>query len=226
MARPALRTLLLALAASLVAAPVAQAGLKLPPGADAPPQLPAGVVPASVPPLEVASGQLRGVTSSVSVARRVFRLDEGPLPLWATVNICDTGRSPNALGVRTSVPGDGSRRFVYARYRAEWWSRAQQAWLPVAGAGKSDWGFVGKQNWRPHQAGWTFHFSAPPAGTTYVLRGIVELSWRDQLRASRNKRKRARWSVVERKALLTETGKVGVQGGDPAGTSKAMCLIW
>lgn len=163
---------------------------------------------------------------TISVARSVFRLQEGEQPLWATVNICDTGNSPNALGLRTSVPGDGSRRFVYARYRAQWWSRAQQAWLPVAGAGTSDWNFVGKQNWRAHQGGWTFHFSQPPAGTTYVIRGIVELSWRDQVLSSRHRRKRARFSVVQRKALLTETGKSGVRGGDPAGTSKAMCLIW
>jgi len=59
-----------------------------------------------------------------------------------------------------------------------------------------------------------------------VIRGIVELSWRDKARASRRKHKRARWSQVERRVLLTETGKSGVRGGDPVGTSKAMCLIW
>jgi hypothetical protein len=33
-------------------------------------------------------------------------------------------------------------------------------------------------------------------------------------------------AVVRQRTLLTETGVQGVQGGDPAGTSKAMCLIW
>jgi hypothetical protein len=31
---------------------------------------------------------------------------------------------------------------------------------------------------------------------------------------------------VRQRTLLTETGMQGVQGGDPVGTSKAMCLIW
>ena len=33
-------------------------------------------------------------------------------------------------------------------------------------------------------------------------------------------------AVVQQRTLLTKTGMKGVQGGDPAGLSKAMCLIW
>ena len=224
--RSALSVSVLALAASLLAVPSAQAGLKLPPGADAAPKLPAGVVPASMAPVPLGSRPADGVAASASAARTVFRFNEGPPPLWATVNICDTEQSPNALGVRTSVPGNGSGRLVYARYTAQWWSRAKQSWLTVNGAGKTDWNYVGRQNRHPHQAGWTFRFSQPPEGSTYVIRGVVELSWRDQAEASKERRKRARRSVVKRQALLTETGKQGVGGGDPVGTSKAMCLIW
>jgi hypothetical protein len=35
-----------------------------------------------------------------------------------------------------------------------------------------------------------------------------------------------RSGVVRERTLLTETGMKGVQGGDPPGLSKAMCLIW
>jgi hypothetical protein len=220
--RSALSLSLLALAVSLLAVPPAHAALKLPPGAGAAPKLPAGVVPASSAPRPVATA----ATSAASAAGRRFQVYEGPPPLWATVNICDTGRSPNALGVRTSVPGDGSGRQVYARYTAQWWSRDKQAWLSVKGAGRTDWNYVGRQGPGADQAGWTFRFSQPPAGTTYVIRGVVELSWRDQVRASRRRGRRARRSVVRRQVLLTETGKRRVGGGDPVGTSKAMCLIW
>jgi hypothetical protein len=212
---------LLALAISLLAVPSAQAALKLPPGANAAPKLPPGVVPASSAPRPVASA----AASAASAAGRRFQVYEGPPPLWATVNICDTDRSPNALGVRTSVPGDGSGRQVYARYTAQWWSRAKQSWLAVHGAGRTGWNFVGRMDQGADQAGWTFRFTQPPAGTTYVIRGVVELSWRNQVQASR-KRRRARRSVVRRQVLLTETGKQRVEGGDPIGTSKAMCLIW
>jgi hypothetical protein len=88
------------------------------------------------------------------------------------------------------------------------------------------------------QAGWTFRFVQPPAGTTYVMRGVVELQWRDEVRVTRKQRRarrnrrlhRARRAqrvaVVRERTLLTATGMKGVQGGDPAGLSKAMCLLW
>ena len=36
---------------------------------------------------------------------------------------------------------------------------------------------------------------------------------------------RARWKVTKSDSLLTRTGIKGVDGGDPKGTSKAICLI-
>jgi hypothetical protein len=38
--------------------------------------------------------------------------------------------------------------------------------------------------------------------------------------------KASRGAVVRSVTRTTETGIVGVDGGDPAGTSKAMCLIY
>jgi hypothetical protein len=217
-------TILLALAASLASASGAAAELRLPAGADAAPELPPGVIPAEVPPVSKTATQRRRAGAAMGVARKAFRIQEGPPPLWATVNICDTKASPNALGIRASVPGNGSGRRVYARFTAQWWSGTRQAWLTVGGRGRTDWVYIGSQGWEASQGGWTFHLTQPPAGTAYVVRGIVELSWREQAQASR--RKRAHRSQVERRVLLTETGKTGVERADPVGASKAMCLIW
>jgi len=162
-------------------------------------------------------------------------------PLWATVNICDTAGAPNALGVRTSVPGNGSGERIFSRYTAQWWSSAKQEWLTVGGSGVTDWIFLGDADMTSRQAGWTFRFVQPPAGTTYVMRGVVELQWRQLVQVARKSRKarRARSghrnrtarraqrvAVVRERTLLTKTGMKQVQGGDPAGLSKAMCLIW
>lgn len=167
--------------------------------------------------------------------------------LWATVNICDTERSPNALGVRASVPGNGSSERIYARYTAQWWSGAAQEWKIVGGSGVTDWVYIGDADVTSRQAGWTFRFVQPPAGTTYVMRGVVEVEWRDPVAAAKarkarkarkgasrahraRKHRKARRAqgraVVRERTLLTKTGMHGVEGGDPAGTSKAMCLIW
>jgi hypothetical protein len=217
----AVPTCLLACAAALLAAPAASAKLRLPRGADAPPQLPPGVVLAELPPLSKAAGQRTMARARLAVAASVADTPERR-PYWATVNVCDTAKSPNGLGIRTSVPGNGRDERVYARFTAQWWSGARQEWLTVGGAGSSEWVYVGFSQYTAQQAGWTFHFSQPPAGTTFVMRGVVELTWRGQGAG----RRAARRPVVRERTLLTRTDMPDVQGGDPPGTSKAMCLLW
>jgi hypothetical protein len=261
--RLAAPTVLIACAATLFAAPNAAAKLQLPPGADAPPELPAGVVVAESPELATVGGQ-GGLMASAARSGKDEPADgdTGGRPFWATVNICDTQKSPNALGVRASVPGNGSKQRIFARYTAQWWSAAKEQWLPVGGSGITKWIFVGNADMSSRQAGWTFHFVQPPEGKTYVMRGVVQFQWRGrprvarkhqrrleqvrkgrknkQAQASRGRRHRkanasrgrrrqprkARTAVVRERTLLTETGVKHVQGGDPAGLSKAMCLIW
>jgi hypothetical protein len=247
--RLAAPTVLIACAASLIAASPA-AALDLPAGADAAPQLPPGVVVAEHPALATDAGQGGADTVATAASSKSKRSDAGhdQRPFWATVNICDTAKSPNALGVRTSVPGNGTDERIFARYTAQWWSSAEQKWLTVAGSGVTDWVLLGSADMTSRQAGWTFRFVQPPAGTTYVMRGVVELQWRgrDARRAGRlrsarrpgtlrlrrrpHRRRKAhrsqRAAVVRERTLLTKTGMKGVQGGDPAGLSKAMCLIW
>jgi hypothetical protein len=217
---------------------VAAAPPKLPPGAGAPPDLPPGVVVAENPKLSADVGQGGGdaVAAAARSDSRRSEDREGKRPFWATVNVCDTKDSPNALGVRTSVPGNGTNQRIWARYTAQWWSGARQKWLTVDGSGVTDWILLGTADMSSRQAGWTFRFVQPAAGTTYVMRGVVELQWRDPTRATRRLRTRRahtrrarraqRAAVVRERSLLTKTGMKHVQGGDPAGLSKAMCLIW
>jgi hypothetical protein len=199
------------------------------------------------PKLAVNAGQRAGGGLAVASAHS-NRSDAGDdRPFWATVNVCDTENSPNALGIRTSVPGNGSHQHIFARYTAQWWSEDDQQWLTVGGSGVTPWVAVGNADMASLQAGWTFSFVQPPEGTTYVMRGAVELQWRDTAAAAkhvrrnrvvrkgrhargaahrRHARRAQRNTVVQRRTLLTKTGMKGVQGGDPAGLSKAMCLIW
>jgi hypothetical protein len=224
--------------------------LQLPAGAHRAPELPPGVVVAENPSVALERGQSASGPLAGIARVRQSQDDNVARPFWATVNICDTPRTPNALGVRTSVPGNGSNERIYARYRAQWWSSAAQEWKTVGGSGVTEWVHLGDADMTSRQAGWTFRFLDPPEGTTYVMRGVVELQWRDLVPSARKSRKarrvgkhrsvgrhrgarghrRARRAqrvaVIRERTLLTETGMKGVQGGDPAGLSKAMCLIW
>jgi hypothetical protein len=215
--------------------------LALPAGAVA--QDPAAEVPdiAVSEPQAVTTGPSYGIAAASSTPQ-----------LWATVNICDTERAPNSMGVRASMPGNGTRQRMYMRFRAEYWSRARGDWAPVAGAGQSPWVYAGSAEYARRQGGWTFAFAAPPKGVAFTMRAHVEFEWRAlrpasarrgltrarrtlRLRRRRGFEKRSselmrarasQWRVVRAVERSTETGIRGVHGGDPAGTSKAMCLIF
>jgi hypothetical protein len=191
----AVPTALLALAVVLMTAPGAAADLR---------------VSSGVPHVSKAGSQ----SAVASASKKAARTEKGGAALWATINICDTRKSPNAFGVRVSVPGKETGRRVYARFSAQSWNPPKQRWLGMAGPGKSDWIYLGSGDRSANQGGWTFRLSQPPTGTTYVVRGIVELNFRNKAQASK------------RRVLVTEAGKSGVKGGDPAGTSKATCVIW
>src|SRR3712207_8748457 len=49
--------------------------------------------------------------------------------LWATVNVCDTERNPDTLGIRASMPGSGRRReSMWMRFRAQYYSEGEGLW--------------------------------------------------------------------------------------------------
>jgi hypothetical protein len=194
--RSALLTLLALASAAVIAAPVSA-------------QEPSVVL--SEPQARSSTGPLAGLAHAA-----------GAESLWATVNICDTERSPDSMGVRASMPGTGRRQRMYMRFTALYYSGSAQAWLAVPGAGESPWVYAGSARYAQGQAGWTFTFSAPPAGATFTMRGVVEYEWRARRRGGR----RARWTAVRRRSRVTRTGVEGVDGGDPPGTSKALCLIY
>jgi len=43
-----------------------------------------------------------------------------PRDLWATVHACDSPRFPDRVGVRAAMPGDGTGKRMYARFRLQY----------------------------------------------------------------------------------------------------------
>ncbi|HEV2875211.1 MAG TPA: hypothetical protein VGW14_08685 [Thermoleophilaceae bacterium] len=177
--------------------------------------------PAEVP--DIAVSEAQPVTSGPSYG---IATASGAPRLWATVNICDTAAAPDSMGVRAAMPGNTSRQRMFMRFRAEYWSRSLQDWASVAGSGISPWVYAGPARYERRQAGWTFEFAAPPAGVTFTMRALVEFEWRRPKPTHDAGRKGRHSRVVRTVSRATETGIRGVDGGDPAGTSKAMCLIY
>jgi hypothetical protein len=130
-------------------------------------------------------------------------------PLWATVNVCGQG----AVGIRASMPGEGRAGQMYARFTAQWLNPRTNAWERVEGVPTSPWMSAGSARQLAGQAGWTFLFDRPPAGTVFQVRGLAEL----ELRRS--------GGAVRRNTLVTSGGLAGVDEGRPPGTSLATCSL-
>jgi hypothetical protein len=133
--------------------------------------------------------------------------------LWATVNICDTEAHPNVLGVRASMPGNGTSQMMWMRFRASYYDRATEEWRRLGGDSRSPWIKVGNARFRARQAGFNFHVNAPLPTTSHVVRGLVAFRWRRD------------GKVVRRAKQKTLSGHPTGRHGDPRGYSAGICEI-
>lgn len=132
--------------------------------------------------------------------------------LWATVNVCDTEKNPDTIGLRASMPGTGDRKVrMFLRFRVEYFVARDEEWKSVRRGGDSGWISVGSARFVARQSGRSFEFS-PTAGNI-LLRGRVSYEWR------RGKK------VIKRAVRRTQAGHTSSAGSDPTGFSAAECLI-
>jgi hypothetical protein len=131
-----------------------------------------------------------------------------PAP-WATVNVCDTEKQPDAIGIRASMPGTPKGVRLSMRFRAQY-KAADGSWLDVADA-DSGWRVLGAAKGTPVESGWSFSFAHPSEPVT--LRGVVRFRWR-------------RGDALPRSAeVATEAGHRSSAGADPADYSAATCAL-
>jgi hypothetical protein len=130
--------------------------------------------------------------------------------LWATVNVCDTSKNQDAIGIRASMPSSPKGARLSMRFRVQY-RTADDGWKDVADA-DSGWRVV-----RPakgaavSESGWSFNFAAPAKAVT--LRGVVRFRWR-------------RGDTLPRQAeLATEAGHRSSAGADPEDYSAATCVL-
>ena len=132
--------------------------------------------------------------------------------LWATINHCDVAGS--SVGIRASMPGNGTSQRMYMRFSAQYRNSAGRY---VETGSSTRWIKVGTARTRSVQSGYNFVFAPPPAGTAFNIRGIVDYRW--------TAKKGKRWRLVRTAKRVTRSGVKGVEGGMPAGASAAGCTI-
>jgi hypothetical protein len=128
---------------------------------------------------------------------------------WATVNVCDTAKQPDSIGIRASMPGTPRGARLSMRFRVQY-RDGRGEWNDVEDA-DSGWRQLGAAKGGPVESGWSFTFAHP--SKTVVLRGVVKFRWR-------------RGDTLPRTAeVATEPGHRSSAGADPAGYSAATCAL-
>jgi hypothetical protein len=134
--------------------------------------------------------------------------------LWATINVCDTSKHPDTIGIRASMPGSGRKKErMYMRFEVQYFEPVENRWKDVGPSADSGFLSVGAATYRRRESGRDFAISAPAAGQAYQLRGLVTFEWR-----------RGR-KIVARTSRTTRSGHKGTTGSDPAGYSATDCTI-
>jgi hypothetical protein len=153
------------------------------------------------------------VAASAHAADSAPTVDKSPL-LWATINICDTTKHPDTIGIRASMPGSAKpKERMYMRFQVQYFRASTKKWAPTDATVDSGFQSVGSAKFRRRESGWNFSITPPPEGQTYRLRGIVSFEWRLGKKVVRKAQKR------------TRSGHAGTFGADPKGASAAECVI-
>jgi hypothetical protein len=134
--------------------------------------------------------------------------------LWATVNVCDTLKAPDTIGIRASMPGSGiAKERMFMRFQVQFLRDTDNAWHNLGADGDSGFLPVGSARYQRREAGRNFTLAAPQPGATFRVRGVVTFEWRRGDEVVRRARKR------------TRSGHAGTTGADPKGFSAAECRI-
>lgn len=149
------------------------------------------------------------VALAVLVLMPAAAMAKQPNPLWATVNVCDTAKQPDAIGLRASMPGTPKGARLSMRFRVQY-RQADGSWEDVEDA-DSGWRSIGTAAGKPVEYGWSFTFAK--RSTPVTLRGVVKF------------RTRQGDKLPRQQEAATEAGHSSKAGSDPAGYSAATCVL-
>jgi hypothetical protein len=132
--------------------------------------------------------------------------------LWATVDVCNPSNQRHTIGVRGSMPADGSSGdTMYMRFQLQYLS-TRGSWLYLAHGGDSGFVTVGAGN-ETRQAGTSFQIMPAKGKPAFSLRGLVTFQWHHG------------GKVLHEATRTTSAGHHGVADADPRGYSASECRM-
>ena len=134
---------------------------------------------------------------------------------WSTINICDTQKHPDQLGIRARMPAMDRGVKMKMRFFVQWKRNGAWVGLPAQGGGTtmSDWYVVGYGNYKWEELGTNFHVTDLQPGDNFLMRGLVKFQWRKH------------GKVVKSAHAYTSGDHHQRAYGDPKGFSAATCNV-
>lgn len=145
---------------------------------------------------------------SAAQIRAAIRAAKRSPSLWATVNICHSGRRSGKIGIRAQMPSLGFTTYLHMRFQVDYYSNKDAHFVPDPGVEKAVVLGRGQGTHELHQGGATFGI-VPPA----FLRGTVTFEWRLGGR------------VLGSAVRQTGYGYRNVDHAKPSGYSTATCTL-
>ncbi len=132
--------------------------------------------------------------------------------LWATIDICNPPGKADTVGIRGSMPGDGTAGDrMYMSFRLQYMN-ASKRWVDLASSAPPSFVAVGGGG-SARQGGSSFELKPVSGKPAVTLRGVVDFQWRH------------RKTILMSTSQPTSAGHKAVVGADPANFSAATCSI-
>jgi hypothetical protein len=134
---------------------------------------------------------------------------------WATINICDTPRYQDALGIRARMPALDRPVKMKMRFFVQYMKNGAWVALPSSDGGTtmSDWILAGTGEHKWEELGRTFTLTRLQPGDSYRMRGLVKFQWRRH------------GKVIKRAHAYTSGHHSRGDFGDPKGYTAATCMV-
>jgi hypothetical protein len=149
-----------------------------------------------------------GTVGPGQIARAVRAAESSP-SLWATVNICNSRRYPDDLGVRGQMPALGFSSAMYMTVQVQYWSAQAKRFLPIQSKLATTRLSAGSASTGLQQDGAVFPFAAH----TGLLNATITFIW---TRGGK---------VIGQTVRRTTAGHHDADHGSPPHYSAAQCRI-
>jgi len=131
--------------------------------------------------------------------------------LWSTIDVCNTAKQPDTIGIRGSMPGDGRAHDEMVMTFHLQYLNAVNQWVELEAASSGPVVVGGAESTR--QDGWSFTLKPRSGKSPFTLRGIVEFKWMHGK------------SLVQTAHRATAAGHEAAVGAEPKGYSAASCSV-